>query len=69
MTEKILIDLNKDPNIDFNKNRDRHGSRGGGTKGPLWIVHLILEHIVNGTLSTPICHNIISQVALTTPYV
>ena len=69
MTEKILIDLNKDPNIDFNKNRDRHGSRGGGTKGPLWIVQLILQQLVNVTPPTSIFQNIVSHVSPTIPSV
>ena len=42
LTEKRLIELNKEPETDFNKIRGRNGSRGGGKKWPLWVVQLIL---------------------------
>ena len=69
MTEKRLIELNKDTKIDFNKVRGRNGSRGDGKKWPLWIVQLILEQLVNVTPPTSIFQNIVSHVTPTIPSV
>ena len=65
LTEKSIIELKKDPNIDFKKIRDRNGSIGGGKKWSLWILLLILVQLVNGTTPTSICQNIVSHLALT----
>ena len=69
MTEKSLIELNKEPNIALKKISDRNGSRGGETKWPLCILHLILEQLMNGTPPTSIYQNIVLQLALTIPAV
>ena len=37
LTEKSLVKLNRDPDIDFKKIRDSNGSRGGEEKWLLWI--------------------------------
>ena len=68
-TEKSIVDLNKDPKISLKKIRDRNDYRGSGTRWPLCIVKLILEQLVNSTPPTFICHNIVSRLALTIPFV
>ena len=60
--------VNAQPVVTIGKVPQKEGSRKGGSHiWPIWIVQLILEQLVNGTLLASISPNIASQFDMAMP--